>query len=211
MTGLLLKDIYILRRAAKTYLYFIAFYLILTLAGVFDSTMVTGFIALFTMMLSISSFSYDELARWDRYAAALPVGRRGIVGAKYLLVLCLGVLAQLLITGSGLILWLVKDADLSEIMVTGLVCVAVGLVINSILLPLLFKFGAEKGRLIMVALFAVTFLLGFGGAKLLGGESGVALPFWLETYMAPILAAVVALALFFSLQISRSIYEKKEL
>ena len=46
--------------------------------------------------LAVSSFSYDDLADWDIYAAAMPLRRWELVSAKYLLVLILIVMAGVL-------------------------------------------------------------------------------------------------------------------
>ncbi len=211
MIGLVLKDILVLRKAIRIYIAMLVFYLILTLSGAFDEMMMTGFISLFTMMLPISSFSYDELARWDKFAAALPVSRRGIVGSKYLLAFLLGVIAEALIAVTAVILSLIKHAAPGEILLTGLVCVAIGLLMNSILLPLLFKFGAEKGRLLTMAVIAVIFLIGFGGARLLGGNAVLRALARYEAFLPPVIIAVLAAALFVSFRISLGIYGKKEL
>lgn len=211
MIGLVLKDLLVLRKTAKLYIAMLSFYLVLALAGVFSHAMLTGFVALFTMMLPISSFAYDELARWDKYAAALPVRRRGIVGSKYLLALLLGAIAGALILISSGLFWLLKDTAPGEVLLTGLACVAAGLLMNSILLPLLFKFGAEKGRLLTMAVLAVIFLLGFGGGKLLGYHEFPEMPPCLKTLFPLILAGVLILALFVSYQVSLGIYRKKEL
>lgn len=211
MIGLVLKDLLVLRKTAKLYIAMLSFYLVLALAGVFSHAMLTGFVALFTMMLPISSFAYDELARWDKYAAALPVSRRGIVGSKYLLALLLGAIAGALILISSGLFWLLKDTAPGEVLLTGLACVAAGLLMNSILLPLLFKFGAEKGRLLTMAVLAVIFLLGFGGGKLLGYHEFPEMPPCLKTLFPLILAGVLILALFVSYQVSLGIYRKKEL
>lgn len=211
MSGLLLKDILVLRKAVKIYLAMLVFYLVLTISGAFDISMVTGFVALFIMMLPLSSFAYDELARWDKYAAALPAGRRGVVAAKYLLVFLLGAVAEVLIAVMAVILLLLKKTAPGETMLTGLACVGVGLLINSILLPLLFKFGAEKGRLFTMAVMAVAFLIGFGGAKLLGFSGQMPeLPCPDLVFIAALLV-VVALAVFVSYRISLGIYGNKDL
>jgi hypothetical protein len=116
---------------------------------------------LFTLMLPISSFSYDELARWDKYAAALPVSRRGVVGSKYLLALILGCIAELLIVATALVLALLKNAAPGEVLLTGLACVGVGLLMNSILLPsCCFNSGAGKGPAADHAVLALLFQLG---------------------------------------------------
>lgn len=210
MIGLVVKDLLVLRKPAKLYLVMLAFYVALSVAGAFDNAMVVGFVCLFTLMLPISSFSYDELARWDKYAAALPVSRRGVVGSKYLLALILGCIAELLIVATALVLALLKNAAPGEVLLTGLACVGVGLLMNSILLPLLFQFGAEKGRLLTMAVLAVLFLLGFGGAKLLGADGLPTVPSYVEAVFPPVMAGAVSLVLYVSYRVSLIIYNKKE-
>lgn len=211
MIGLLIKDFYVLGRTAKIYLAMIAFYLVLAVTGAFTFTMVGGFLVMFIMMLPISSFGYDEVARWDSFVAALPVGRRGIVGEKYLLVLCLSAAAGVLLIAFSIVLWLAKGGSLSDMIDTGLACLAVGLFINGLLLPFLFQYGAEKGRIIMMIIFAVTFLIGFGAAKLIDLPGGAAAPPWLDAAILPALLAVVAAVLYLSYRISLGIYKRKEL
>ena len=48
------------------------------------------------MMITITSFSYDALAKWDRYALSLPLTRKDIVAGKYLLSIILCLLATIL-------------------------------------------------------------------------------------------------------------------
>lgn len=209
MTGLLLKDLYVLRRTAKIYLAMMAFYMVLTVAGTFDNSMVIGFVCLFCMMLPVSSFAYDEAARWDKYAAAFPTGRRGIVAAKYLLVLCTGGLGLALTVIMGLLLRFMKSGDMGEMLLTGAVCVSVGLFMNSILLPMLFKLGAERGRVLMMAVYGGIFLLVVAGARFLGENGRFAAP--PLGSVAAGLAVVTAAAAVISYRLSLSIFEKKEL
>lgn len=209
MTGLLLKDLYVLRKTAKIYLAMMVFYMVLTLAGAFDNSMVIGFVCLFCMMLPVSSFAYDEAARWDKYAAAFPAGRRGIVAAKYLLVLCSGVLGLALTAVLSLPLQILQRGDLGEMLLTGAICVSVGLLMNSILLPMLFKLGAERGRVLMMSVYGGLFLLVVLGAKfLVNSERFTPPPIGL---VAAGLVLIAALAVTISYRLSLNIFEKKEL
>jgi hypothetical protein len=171
--------------------------------------MVIGFVCLFCMMLPVSSFAYDEAARWDKYAAAFPAGRRGVVAAKYLLVLCSGALGLALTAVLSLPLQILRRGDLGEMLLTGAICVSVGLLMNSILLPMLFKLGAERGRVLMMAVYGVIFLAIVAGAKFLGEDWRLAPP-----PLLPIAAGLVvctALAVTASYRLSLNIFEKKEL
>ena len=89
MNGLLLKDLLILKANWKTYAFLVAFYAAFAFGG--NPTFFSTMLAVILMICPMTSFSADELARWDQYAAALPGGRRAVVRAKYqLLFLILG-------------------------------------------------------------------------------------------------------------------------
>ena len=75
MTGLMRKDLLVLRKQLRTYLIFLVIYGALSVAGLFPLAAVAAVIQILMVMLPISAFSFDEIARWDRYAAALPGGR----------------------------------------------------------------------------------------------------------------------------------------
>ena len=82
MTGLVLKDMLVMRKTLKTYVLFLAFYLLLAVIGLFPISTITAVTQIIIMMLPLSAFSFDELAKWDRYALTFPTGRRSLVGAR---------------------------------------------------------------------------------------------------------------------------------
>ena len=91
MIGLLLKDFYILKQYLKTMLLMAAFFVLISTGLDNPAEFISGFIVLICVMMTITSFSYDALANWERYALSMPVTRKEIVGSKYLLslILCL--------------------------------------------------------------------------------------------------------------------------
>lgn len=166
MTGLVLKDILVMRKTLKTYALFLCFYLFLSLLGIFDVYFVTAMINVIIMMLPIGTFSYDEVAKWDRYAMSLPLSRRRIVGARYLFVLlttlvsaAFGLLAVTLLSIAG-------NVILLEALSTILTSMGVGLLIADILLPLCYKLGPERARPYLYLVVFVPLILLFGGYKL---------------------------------------------
>ena len=155
MTGLIWKDFMVSKRTVKAYLGIMIFYAALTVMGMFSVTFVTAFVSVMLIMLPISAFAYDEQAKWDRYAMSLPMGRRGVVRARYLFVLVLALLTMALgLAGTGL-LYLVRQADPLEMFITLMVSSAIGLIIPAILLPLSYKLGAERAR---PYLYAIIFI-----------------------------------------------------
>ena len=155
MTGLIWKDFLVMRKALKSYLLLVVFYIFLAYLDFFDYSFIITFVQVVLAVLPITAFAYDEQAKWDRYAMALPLGRRGVVRARYLFVLVLALLTMALgLAGTGL-LYLVRQADPLEMFITLMVSSAIGLIIPAILLPLSYKLGAERAR---PYLYAIIFI-----------------------------------------------------
>ena len=129
MTGLMMKDALVMRKTLRLYALFLLFYSGLAVLGVFPMSMALAMVEVIVMVLPISSFSYDEAAKWDRYAAVLPVGRTAVVKARYLfLLLVLLAAAAIGLVGSILASLLARE-DLGELLATLLVCSVTALVI----------------------------------------------------------------------------------
>jgi len=155
MSGLVLKDFLVLRKHLRTYLLFLAFYLALGFVGVFPLSVVTSIISVVIMMIPLSTFSYDAYAKWDRYAATLPLGRRTMVSARYLFVLLLWVVTACLALLSCVFLSISGQSSLEEALASALTVLAVSLGIVDIMLPLTYKLGPERSR---TYLYIIVFL-----------------------------------------------------
>ena len=91
MTGLILKDIYSLRSYfVKQILLMALIYLLISVTMIQSFAFFGPMMVMSVMMMLISSFSFDETAKWDTYALTLPLSPRSIVGAKYLLMIGAG-------------------------------------------------------------------------------------------------------------------------
>ena len=145
MTGLMMKDALVMRKTLRLYALFLLFYSGLAVLGVFPMSMALAMVEVIVMVLPISSFSYDEAAKWDRYAAVLPVGRTAVVKARYLfLLLVLLAAAAIGLVGSILASLLARE-DLGELLATLLVSMGLGLMIADIMLPVVLSAGAGAG------------------------------------------------------------------
>lgn len=220
MTGLILKDFLGLRNVLKSYLIVLVIYVALTVFGVWSPAVTTAFFAMMAGMLPFTCFNMDHAAKWEPYGAALPVNRNKTVAARYLtLLIMLGAVAALELATAG-VLWLtVSQEEALSALMASCVCLGMGAVLNAIILPLIYRFGAERARIIFYAAFlgliglAVLWLVPLGGMEWLTGllsplEEGdvsallAALPF--------LFVAVCFLLLVPSYFISCAIYRKKE-
>ena len=213
MNGLLRKELLLLKSSGKTYIFLILFYAVFSLFS--NSTMFSTLATLILLLLPLTSYSLDELARWDKFAAALPGGRRAVVKSKYqLLFLTLAGALILSVLVGVLVYFFGRDQSttLPELVVTALICAVMGLLINCLLYPFLFKYGAQKARLylalgigIAMALIAVViFLFRLNNAPL---EMLQELPL---AAIAAALIVLLAAAVVISYRISCRIYDNKE-
>lgn len=213
MKGLLYKDIVVLKKQISTLLVFVMVYGGFCVAGVFDFSIIGVLVSVFGLTIPMSSVALDDAAHWDRYAAATPAGRKGIVAGKYLFTLLVilvsglaGTAIMLGMSATGLI-----DNPPQELVVVILSCAAVTLLLDAVILPFLLKYGAEKARIVSM----ITFVLIFGSIVLLGGlaNNGVnmpQLPGWLAAALPAVFALVSMGGFALSFAVSLGIYDRKE-
>lgn len=209
MIGLLLKDIYTMRQYAKTLLFMLVFIAVISAGLDNPAVFFEGFFILMSIMLTISSFSYDDLAKWDRYALSLPVARKEIVGGKYLLsiVLCLsGTLISFLISMIVLAVKPVEGFGFTEQLYSTVAIVSVAFFFSGILLPMTFQFGVEKSRLLVLVIFAVP-----AAAVIAMDKMGIPMPTE-DSFLdfIKLLPLVVILLYYLSYRLSVRIYAGKE-
>lgn len=120
--------------------------------------------------LPMTTMAYDERCHWDTYLAMTPCRPEKIVCSKYLFAAGLTVAAM----GIGLLTSFIQAASAHSILIE-MLAEKIGVLmtvvtVNAITLPTVFRFGAEKGRLTMMAVMLAIFAVIVGGAKLIGEE-----------------------------------------
>ena len=210
MKGLLLKDFCILKKQMKLMVVFVIFYAIWAVAANMP-TMMGTMVILLSIMMPISSMSYDEAGQWYRYAFSLPIPRRTLVLSKYVLgfLVSLGGLVVSAI-GNIIILALTNGENALESWLTIIGFLELGVIFLSIIIPILFKYGVEKGRLFIVVIAVIPSLL----VALLGSTlktSGTLMPsaelLQAILYSSPLFTLAIFLI---SFRISVGICRKKE-
>lgn len=162
MKGLLLKDLFGLKRFIKTILVFFGILLLIGFINDSGSSFYTGIIIMYTVMLTITSFSIDESTKWMQYALSMPIKRTTIILEKYVLGLLLsvaGVLISLLM--EEILIVTMHHNWTVEVLISEAMIFLVGIIMLSVLIPLLYRFGTEKARLMLIVIFALPFLAVF--------------------------------------------------
>ena len=145
MKGLLMKDLLNLKQTIRIWALLLALFIVIGFAQqspVYISSMLTVMV----LLLPVNALAYDENCKWDAYALTMPVTRRDLALSKYLLAL-VGAGAMALLSA---VCALMMGATPDEVFSTIGLLLAAGLCMISILLPLLFRFGVQKGRMVMI-------------------------------------------------------------
>lgn len=205
MLGLVKKDLLLMKTNAKSLLIIFIIYLLMAINGNFD---IVVMLPLFMMVLLISTFGYDEYNNWDAYVNALPVGKKNIILSKYLT-------SAILLVGSSIISCIIAyiltffydKSDISHSLSYIGGCLCGMLIAISLMYPLIFKYGSQKGRIAGFVLIA-------GGGFVLGLLSKIKVFSTVvnsfETYFLIAFVVLTILMLIGSYIISVKIYSKRE-
>ena len=154
MLGLVKKDLLMIKGNIRQVILFLVVFLILA----FQENNIIVIVPVFvSMMVFITTFSYDEYNKWDAYAISLPVSRKNIVKAKYVASIILWAIALLVtVVITGIMGLFEQNINYFEMFGMILGCVFSIVLLEAIMFPLIFKFGVEKGRIgLFVGVFAI--------------------------------------------------------
>lgn len=157
MKGLLVKEIFNMRIYYRTILILVAFFSVIGLiqqsADSFIA-MISGIGVMLTLMCAINSMSYDAASKWDCYALSMPVRRRDIVAAKY--IFSIGIGAAFILFGllAMAVIHLIFPSEESGSSAAAILSGIFGasIILLSIIFPLLYKFGVEKARFLIMTI-----------------------------------------------------------
>lgn len=207
MKGLLLKDFYMLSKYCRAFALLI---LVFCVAGAFGSmnTFMLFYPCIITGMLPVTLISYDEREKWAEFAQTLPYTRAQLVSSKYIVGLIMES-AVLLLTMLAQTVRMLQCGSFTAGEVMGLfsMMLPVALIPASILLPFIFKFGSEKGR---IAYYIIVGAACAGAAILVGvlPENQIVL----EGTAQQLIAAAAAVAAYaVSWLLSIRFYQNREL
>ena len=209
MIGFIKKDLAMIKSNFKLLGILIVTYSILGLLGKLDISFLLPFI---TVMIMISTFSYDNYNNWDAYSICLPKGRKNSVKAKYMATIIM-ILVISFITGiiSLLISYLnFKVINYEQILITLLGTIFGTLLVITFMYPIIYKYGIEKARIsIFLIIFGLFILIGFI-SKYIDFTFISNILSLLEYYIIPIIIILMILMVYISYKISARIFWKKE-
>lgn len=216
MKGLLIKD-FRLMKVQKNFL------TLITVIGVFmalfseNVSYTIGFISFVFSLFSISSISYDELDNGNAFLFSLPVTRKTYAIEKYCFGMIMGLGAWIIISMLSVAIGIGRGQEsVGELITIAFIILPLVLFMLAVMVPVMLKFGAEKGRVAVVILFAVLYLTIVMLAESVQQWGEDFLPILdslpeigIGTFLGILIAAAV-LILLLSVRISIGIVKKKE-
>lgn len=164
MEALLLKDLCVLWKQMRMMLLILAF--LSVVGGAFNSV----FVVVWCALLPYTAIAYDERSHWDQLAAMMPFSKRDLVLSKYVLGwLCMAAATVLSLAFQTAAFAFNHEAPSLSVWA---MCFLGGTLALDLTLPMVFRFGVEKGRWgFMIIVFGVAVLGGVvaGAAEELPG------------------------------------------
>ena len=220
--GLIKKDLYNLS-SYKTSLIIVIIFCGIAIIGTGNINFGPIIICTIIGMISLSTFSYDEISKSNKYILTLPTNRKEIIKAKYILAVgstilggILGIILTIIIAN---IMNYVRPEKLIDLNYESLITTTIGgmfgiSLIQAIQIPSIYKWGAEKGRVQMFILVFILIVLVAGvGYLIMKSSFNIDLSKIeniMQQYGLILLLALMAVMYYISYKVSNKIYNKKE-
>ena len=155
MTALILKDIATLK---KTLLLTITICIALAVYGIYENAifMIPLICAMIPLILTAIAFGYDAKSKFEQFAFSMPIKKSSFVLSKLFFAFVFGLVGSVCL----FVLFVVKnEMSIDNIVFISLITLVTSVLMSAIQLPFILKYGAEKGRLIMVITYFAIFAL----------------------------------------------------
>lgn len=155
MTALILKDIATLK---KTLALTVAISMALAVYGIYNNAifMVPLICAMIPLILTAIAFGYDNKSSFEQFAFSMPIKKSSYVLSKLFFAFAFGLVGSICIF---VLLMTKNQMSLDNIAFIALITLVASILMSAIQLPFILKYGAEKGRLIMLITYFLIFAL----------------------------------------------------
>lgn len=196
---MLYKDFVNLKHQSKSYLICLAFYILY--CTIMQNISFFGMIIqIFSVITPITTISFDEKAKWNKYALTMPIKTSDLVISNYLISIIISLSGNLIF----FMIYLCTKNSLSNSLQVIFIQSSIALLLTSITLPVILKFGVENARIIMMSVLLVPTIL-FISLKLFGFDISSLSLIFKHYYLFPILTfLVMVLSIFISLALCRN-------
>ncbi len=210
MLGFIKKDLLMIKSNIKILAILLLIYLVMAFQGQMSLSFLLPFLSVMVMM---STFSYDSYNKWDAYVISLPNGRKNSVKAKYLATIIIIILTTIIITILSFAVSYVKTniIDFGSITVTIFGCLFATILLQSFIYPAMYKFGPEKARIVLMVIVFCVAIAGGIVTTYFDLSPLIKILEFINVYWLIVIPIAMILMLYISYKISERIYFKKEI
>lgn len=160
MSGLLMKDLELLKVNIKTYFIVFAVGIIYLFVQTDGSIFFISYMIFVSLSVTVGTISYDGYHHGMNFLMTLPVTRKQYVWSKYLLGFCFAAVTGMAALLIGILkVQVTGNQEMQDLLISaGVSMILAGMILCGTI-PLRLKYEAEKSRIIMVAATAALFLL----------------------------------------------------
>ena len=223
MKGIITKDLLGLKQVGLTMGLLMVFYLFLGFMSMKDSDGGMSYFSIMALVINVmvplSCAGYDEQCGWDSFGASLPVSKNQIVACRYIVGLIVMGFTTLVVLAANLVFEAFGGTP------TGILGYLIPILVTvfyiAIMTPIIYKFGVQKSRFIIIAVMLVPAMLIAGLGIFMSNHADEDSNMIFDTIDSipevPVLPAVIVLtviaAAFYALSmlLSMRIYKNKEL
>lgn len=203
MKGLFVKDCILIKKYCIFHILISIMFFIMSILG--SSNIFFRFYSVVMLsIIPITISAYDEQCKWSAYEAALPISRKQVVLEKYIVELIMAVPSTLIY--SAILLVLGKE-NTAEVLSSAPLMLLCGILPSSIVLPIIFKFGYLKGRIINFIIIAIAAMISIIFSGYISTDENLKI---LNTTFGITAFAAAVVIFTISLVISTVVYRKKE-
>ena len=177
MIGLLYKDVIYMKKMWKTVLLFSVFFIVFSFVQSNTISAMSFISIMIGENFSMLPFNYDSYSKWNEYQYSFPISKKTVVCSRYLFGLLLfGICLLLNVVGLLLVqieilLFTRPYAPITIQYVSAEILPLFFIpIMQAISFPLMYRFGAEKGRLYVICAIAVIIAIVMSVMKIWGGE-----------------------------------------
>lgn len=160
MKGLVKYDLMQLAGTSKKSFYLLYFVGLAAVGVMLGGGTICSYMAVMIgCMTGVSFFSYESWYHWDSYCAVMPLSNRQIIVSRYI--------SLLIVTGCGVLWGIVigvlalaagkMDLAWTQWLLSMVQTVLAALLYMEIEIPVMYRFGVERGRIVNILLFIILF------------------------------------------------------
>ena len=187
MKGLLYKDFCMMKKYCRSYLLIIIIFMIVSIFNVGNNMFFAFYPCLIVGMIPTNLLSYDEHSKWNEYSKVFPYSPKEIVSSKYLI----GLISLVVVVVVNTICQSIIN-KINNMFLFGACMITVSLVVSSMPLVFMFRFGVEKGRMAYYVLLGFFVALSFMFTNIIEGIEVLRI----NEYLLSVLLIIVGIVLY---------------